>query len=150
MFFFLWLFFVSLQNVYWNRDFNVPWVVFGHIQSLSKTTKLILLDSLLQEVCITARINAFLSHNPSLYSGLKTVHLKWSVWPPRKAPLCHCCRFLYPAFLTPHPLLSLLCNKMLFSLSLVFVLLQNEAKKLISLSTAISCWKHQFSSDHWS
>ena len=36
----------------WIRDFNLPWVAFGQSVSLSKTTKLILLDSLLQEVCI--------------------------------------------------------------------------------------------------
>ena len=36
----------------WIQDFNLPWVAFGQSASLSKTTKLILLDSLLQEVCI--------------------------------------------------------------------------------------------------
>ena len=29
-------------------------------------------------------------------------------------------------------------------------LLSDLVKRPISLSTAISCWKHQFSSDHWS
>ena len=36
----------------WIPDFSLDWVAFGQAVSLSKTTKLILLDSLLQEVCI--------------------------------------------------------------------------------------------------
>ena len=36
----------------WIPDFNLDWVAFGQTVALSKTTKLILLDSLLQEVCI--------------------------------------------------------------------------------------------------
>ena len=33
-------------------DFSLAWLAFGQRNNLSKTTKLILLDSLLQEVCI--------------------------------------------------------------------------------------------------
>ena len=58
----------------WIPDFNLEWVAFGQTVALSKTTKLILLDSLLQEVCITARISVLLSHNPPLYAGLMIVH----------------------------------------------------------------------------
>ena len=36
----------------WIPDFSLDWFAFGQAVSLSKTTKLILLDSLLQEVCI--------------------------------------------------------------------------------------------------
>ena len=43
------------------------------IESLSKTTKLLLLDSLLQEVCIDS--GSHVSHN-LLYSGLKKAHSK--------------------------------------------------------------------------
>ena len=43
------------------------------IESLSKTTKLLLLDSLLQEVCIES--GSHVSHN-LLYSGLKKAHSK--------------------------------------------------------------------------
>ena len=53
--------------------------------SLSKTTKLLLLDSLLQEVCIESgsdgsltlsslRLSVFLVSHNLLYSGLKTAH----------------------------------------------------------------------------
>ena len=45
----------------------------GEIESLSKTTKLLLLDSLLQEVCIES--GSDVSHN-LLYSGLKKAHSK--------------------------------------------------------------------------
>ena len=38
----------------WIPDFSLDWVAFGQATSLSKTTKLILLDSLLQEVCINS------------------------------------------------------------------------------------------------
>ena len=47
----------------WIRDFNLPWVAFGQSVSLSKTTKLILLESLLQEVCIiNKKINVLISN----------------------------------------------------------------------------------------
>ena len=36
----------------WMPDCHLAWALFGYTNSLSKTTKLILLDSLLQEVCI--------------------------------------------------------------------------------------------------
>ena len=36
----------------WIPDSHLAWVPFGQSEKLSKTTKLILLDSLLQEVCI--------------------------------------------------------------------------------------------------
>ena len=45
----------------------------GEIECLSKTTKLLLLDSLLQEVCIES--GSHVSHN-LLYSGLKKAHSK--------------------------------------------------------------------------
>ena len=40
----------------WTLWINLPWAAFGDSQSLSKTTKLILLDSLLQEVCIKSAL----------------------------------------------------------------------------------------------
>ena len=64
-----------------------PTVTPEELQSLSKTTKLLLLDSLLQEVCIESGSDGSLSlsslgmsvrlvsHN-LLYSGLKKAHLK--------------------------------------------------------------------------
>ena len=48
-------------------------MVLEEIESLSKTTKLLLLDSLLQEVCIDS--GSHVSHN-LLYSGLKKAHSK--------------------------------------------------------------------------
>ena len=36
----------------WTTEFSLEWGAFGLAVALSKTTKLILLDSLLQEVCI--------------------------------------------------------------------------------------------------
>ena len=48
-------------------------MVLEEIESLSKTTKLLLLDSLLQEVCIES--GSHVSHN-LLYSGLKKAHSK--------------------------------------------------------------------------
>ena len=62
---------------------------YADFESLSKTTKLILLDSLLQEVCISsgfdgsltlefARVECLsLSVTNLLYSGLKKAHLIW-------------------------------------------------------------------------
>ena len=47
----------SLQT--WTTDFSLGWVGFGESERLSKTTKLILLDSLLQEVCIQPRTSVF-------------------------------------------------------------------------------------------
>ena len=51
-------------------------MVLEEIESLSKTTKLLLLDSLLQEVCIDS--GSHVSHN-LLYSGLKKAHLKMRI-----------------------------------------------------------------------
>ena len=48
-------------------------MVLEEIESLSKTTKLLLLDSLLQKVCIDS--GSHVSHN-LLYSGLKKAHSK--------------------------------------------------------------------------
>ena len=59
----------------------------GGIESLSKTTKLLLLDSLLQEVCIESGsdgslalsslgLSVCLSSHNLLYSGLKKAHLR--------------------------------------------------------------------------
>ena len=42
----------ELSSRKWIPDSHLGWVPFGQIEKLSKTTKLILLDSLLQEVCI--------------------------------------------------------------------------------------------------
>ena len=62
-------------------------MMWGDVGSLSKTTKLLLLDSLLQEVCIESGSDGALalsslglsvclvSHN-LLYSGLKKAHLR--------------------------------------------------------------------------
>ena len=62
-------------------------MMWGDVGSLSKTTKLLLLDSLLQEVCIESGSDGSLalsslglsvclvSHN-LLYSGLKKAHLR--------------------------------------------------------------------------
>ena len=67
----------SLQT--WTTDFSLGWVGFGESDRLSKTTKLILLDSLLQEVCIKTDLTCYsplsslrvsvslFSHKPSLF-----------------------------------------------------------------------------------
>ena len=71
----------------WSSLFWIGQLVWEEIGSLSKTTKLLLLDSLLQEVCIESGSDGSLalsslglsvcliSHN-LLYSGLKKAHLK--------------------------------------------------------------------------
>ena len=81
--------FISLQgNV--RGSTNPPknsWMSWGQSVSLSKTTKLILLDSLLQEVCIKsawhlltfefAQVECLSCQSQTtLYSGLKKVHYK--------------------------------------------------------------------------
>ena len=72
---------------WWSSLFWIGQLVGGEIGSLSKTTKLLLLDSLLQEVCIESGSDGSLSlsslgmsvclvsHN-LLYSGLKKAHSK--------------------------------------------------------------------------
>ena len=72
---------------WWSRLFSIGQLVWEEDGSLSKTTKLLLLDSLLQEVCIESGSDGSLalsslglsvclvSHN-LLYSGLKKAHLK--------------------------------------------------------------------------
>ena len=56
---------------------NLAWGAFGQSDKLSKTTKLILLDSLLQEVCIKSGSQPV---HISLSSGLMRVH--WNIWLP--------------------------------------------------------------------
>ena len=55
----------------WLPDCSLAWVALGQQWSLSKTTKLILLDSLLQEVCIYSGMTdcsvVRVSHNPVLF-----------------------------------------------------------------------------------
>ena len=55
----------------WLPDCSLAWVALGQRWSLSKTTKLILLDSLLQEVCIYSGMTdcsvMSVSHNPVLF-----------------------------------------------------------------------------------
>ena len=55
----------------WSPDYQLAWGAFGETIRLSKTTKLILLDSLLQEVCIYSGMTDFsvvsVSHNPVLF-----------------------------------------------------------------------------------
>ena len=58
---------------WWSSFGSFWWMVLEEIESLSKTTKLLLLDSLLQEVCIES--GSHVSHN-LLYSGLKKAHSK--------------------------------------------------------------------------
>ena len=58
---------------WWSSFGSFWWMVPEEIESLSKTTKLLLLDSLLQEVCIES--GSHVSHN-LLYSGLKKAHSK--------------------------------------------------------------------------
>ena len=70
---------------WWSRLFSIGQLVWEEDGSLSKTTKLLLLDSLLQEVCIESGSDGSLalsslglsvclvSHN-LLYSGLKKAH----------------------------------------------------------------------------
>ena len=72
---------------WWSSFGSFWWMVLEEIESLSKTTKLLLLDSLLQEVCIESGSDGSLSlsslgmsvclvsHN-LLYSGLKKAHSK--------------------------------------------------------------------------
>ena len=73
------------QCQWWSRLFSIGQLVWEQDGSLSKTTKLLLLDSLLQEVCIESGSDGSLalsslglsvclvSHN-LLYSGLKKAH----------------------------------------------------------------------------
>ena len=61
---------VGLWGPYWA---SIGQVGQGGREALSKTTKLLLLDSLLQEVCIESGL--LVSHN-LLYSGLKKAHSK--------------------------------------------------------------------------
>ena len=75
------------QRQWWSSLFWIGQLVWEKVGSLSKTTKLLLLDSLLQEVCIESGSDGSLalsslglsvclvSHN-LLYSGLKKAHLK--------------------------------------------------------------------------
>ena len=75
----------SSQCQWWSRLFSIGQLVWEEDGSLSKTTKLLLLDSLLQEVCIESGSDGSLalsllglsvclvSHN-LLYSGLKKAH----------------------------------------------------------------------------
>ena len=77
----------STHCQWWSRLFWIGQLVWEEDGSLSKTTKLLLLDSLLQEVCIESGSDGSLalsslglsvclvSHN-LLYSGLKKAHLK--------------------------------------------------------------------------
>ena len=77
----------SSQCQWWSRFSPIGQLVWEEDGSLSKTTKLLLLDSLLQEVCIESGSDGSLalsslglsvclvSHN-LLYSGLKKAHLK--------------------------------------------------------------------------
>ena len=72
---------------WWSSLFSIGQLVWEEDGSLSKTTKLLLLDSLLQEVCIESGSDGSLalsslglsvclvSHN-HLYSGLKKAHLR--------------------------------------------------------------------------
>ena len=77
----------SIHCQWWSSLFWIGQLVWEEDGSLSKTTKLLLLDSLLQEVCIESGSDGSLalsslglsvclvSHN-LLYSGLKKAHLK--------------------------------------------------------------------------
>ena len=77
----------STHCQWWSRLFWIGQLVWDEVGSLSKTTKLLLLDSLLQEVCIESGSDGSLalsslglsvclvSHN-LLYSGLKKAPLK--------------------------------------------------------------------------
>ena len=79
----------SSQCQWWSRLFSIGQLVWEEDGSLSKTTKLLLLDSLLQEVCIESGSDGSLalsslglsvclvSHN-LLYSGLKKATWKWN------------------------------------------------------------------------
>ena len=92
----LFQFWILTGSVGWRNDTGCQWwssliwigqLVGEEIESLSKTTKLLLLDSLLQEVCIESGSDGSLalsslglsvclvSHN-LLYSGLKKAHLR--------------------------------------------------------------------------
>merc|ERR1712012_442521 len=75
------------EHLFWIRR-----VIPEELHSLSKTTKLLLLDSLLQEVCIESGSDGSLalsvclvSHN-LLYSGLKKAHSKMKSMKKNKKP----------------------------------------------------------------
>ena len=84
---------------WWSSLFSIGQLVWEEDGSLSKTTKLLLLDSLLQEVCIESGSDGSLSlsslgmsvclvsHN-LLYSGLKKAHLKMRTKSRIKNVLC--------------------------------------------------------------
>ena len=72
---------------WWSSFGSFWWMVLEEIESLSKTTKLLLLDSLLQEVCIES--GSHVSHN-LLYSGLKKAHSKKKSVSKRKIKVLKC------------------------------------------------------------
>ena len=91
--------FNSTHCQWWSSLFWIGQLVWEEDGSLSKTTKLLLLDSLLQEVCIESGSDGSLalsslglsvclvSHN-LLYSGLKKAHLKMRTKSRIKNMLC--------------------------------------------------------------
>ena len=103
-------FWILTESVGWRNDTGCQWwssfgsfwwMVLEEIESLSKTTKLLLLDSLLQEVCIESGSDGSLSlsslgmsvclvsHN-LLYSGLKKAHSKKISVRKRKTNVLEC------------------------------------------------------------
>ena len=98
----------SSRCQWWSSLFWIRRVTPEELHSLSKTTKLLLLDSLLQEVCIESGSDGSLalsslglsvclvSHN-LLYSGLKKAHSKMKSTKSR----ANVCGFLLPPSLIP-------------------------------------------------
>ena len=76
----------SSRCQWWSSLFWIWWITPEELHSLSKTTKLLLLDSLLQEVCIESGWDGLLTLNrlgdeclscqSQLYSGLKKARFK--------------------------------------------------------------------------
>ena len=94
----------STNCQWWSSLFWIGQLVWEEVVSLSKTTKLLLLDSLLQEVCIESGSDGSLalsslglsvclvSHN-FLYSGLKKAHLEMRTKSTIKHSILQCTTF---------------------------------------------------------
>ena len=79
----------------------------------------------------------------------------FSNWYIKKRLQCLCC--IFPSFLSSKTFLQLIKKSailinsgLVYCRLLVIILVENLIFYNFILSTAISCWKHQFSSDHWS
>ena len=100
----------------WVPDCYLEWALFGYTNSLSNTTKLILLDSLLQEVCIESGSQPWVrsgwlssqkfpffrtNESPLTQTMYHPLPMTTSVWPVFSSRL-PCWLFIYSKTLTAH------------------------------------------------